>query len=183
MPADQDPWSFNEDNLQEEEVEENDLDGAEPAAPPRPKIQSRIAAEAVLTGKLRTRRGIEINGGFQGNLECQDGVVIGSTGAVEGEIVATHTVIEGEFKGTLTSRRSLTISGKSDFIGTLTCQPEVLVLSENATFTSEAAYEESRKEAQAETVKAKANTAKATTAKANAAKTKKTAPKSAPPEA
>ena len=160
MPADQDPWSFNEDNLQEEEVEENDLDGVELAAPPRPKIQSRIAAEALLTGKLRTRRGIEINGGFQGNLECQDGVVIGSTGVVEGEIAATHTVIEGQFKGVLTSRRSLTISGRSDFIGTLTCQPEVLVLSENATFTSEAAYEESRKEAKTQAVKAEAKTAK-----------------------
>ncbi len=147
MPNERDPWSFTEEDIGGEEVLEEEEEAEEYAPPPQPKIQTRIAPGTLMRGELVARRGVEIAGGFSGNVDCQDAVIVAADGRAEGEVSANLVVVEGQFKGTIHSRRCLKIQGEGIFVGDLECQPEMLVLSENARFCSVAAYEKDKERA------------------------------------
>ena len=141
MPADKDPWSFTEDDLASEEYseEEDGDEEIEGKIPSRPKAHTIIGAETFMRGNLNARRAVQLEGGYRGTIECQDAIIVGPTGRGEGDVIANLVIVEGRFKGRITPRRCLMIEGEGLFIGDLTCQPEVLVLSENAQFAGEAA--------------------------------------------
>lgn len=141
MPADKDPWSFTEDDLAIEDVPEEDdeEEEIEGKIPSRPKAHTVVGPETFLRGHLNARRAVQVEGGYRGTIECQDAIIVGPTGRAEGEVIANLVIVEGRFKGNITPRRCLMIEGEGLFIGDLTCQPEVLVLSENAQFSGEAA--------------------------------------------
>lgn len=140
--ASKDSWNFTEDDLTSSEEFEDEQENLDvPLVIPRPKAQTLIGTETFLRGELNARRAIEVEGGFRGSIECQEAIMVNPNGRVEGELNANLVIIEGRVKGVINPRRCLMIQGEGLFIGDLRCQPELLVLSEKATFCSEAAYQ------------------------------------------
>lgn len=66
-----------------------------------PNALNALAKGTVVEGSIRCDNDLRIDGTIKGKLICQAKVIIGPTGAVEGEIQCQNAVIEGRFKGNL----------------------------------------------------------------------------------
>jgi cytoskeletal protein CcmA (bactofilin family) len=120
-------FSFGDD--EQELAHDDDLDFEEDNSP-----SSFVASDMEMKGKLKLRRGIEVAGAFSGVLASNSSVFVKPSGSTEGDMEAFCVVIEGTVRGKLTARKRLEIQGEGKFIGSLTNQPEAIVLSEFGIF-------------------------------------------------
>jgi cytoskeletal protein CcmA (bactofilin family) len=74
----------------------------------------------VVEGDVHSKNDIRVDGTIKGSLKCDSKVIIGPTGAVEGEISCVNAVIEGRFEGDLSVHEKLTLSEKANVSGTIT---------------------------------------------------------------
>ena len=120
-------FSFSDDDLTmpvEEEFEEENLSD----------VRSTIAADVHMKGELHLRNGVEINGSFKGTLKSNSKVRVLDKGNLEGKVEAFHVILEGTSKSKMTARKRFEILKGGKFFGTLETQPELIILSEFATF-------------------------------------------------
>jgi cytoskeletal protein CcmA (bactofilin family) len=68
-------------------------------------------------GNVRCDTDMRVDGTIKGNLTCKSKVIVGPTGAVEGEIHCQNAVIEGKFKGKLRVTELLNIRETADVEG------------------------------------------------------------------
>mgnify|MGYP001227004634 CR=1 FL=1 len=74
----------------------------------------------VIEGSLRCDSDLRVEGTIKGKLNCQAKVIIGPTGAVEGEIHCQNAVIEGRFKGILHVTELLNVRETAEIDGEIT---------------------------------------------------------------
>ncbi len=74
----------------------------------------------VIEGTVRCDSDLRIDGTIKGKLSCQSKVIIGPTGAVEGEIRCQNAVIEGRFKGNLYVTELLNVRETAEVEGEIT---------------------------------------------------------------
>lgn len=74
----------------------------------------------VVEGSLRCDSDLRVDGTIKGKLNCKSKVIIGPTGAVEGEIRCENAVIEGRFKGNLQVSELLNIRETAEVEGEIT---------------------------------------------------------------
>lgn len=117
---------FTEDDLEPAEDELLDDESNQP--------RSYVAPDMVMDGKLGLRHGIEIAGLFKGCIHSNSTIKILPPGRIEGNIDTFNLAIEGSANLSLTARKRLEINKGGFFVGTLEVQPEIIVLSEFATF-------------------------------------------------
>ena len=70
-----------------------------------------------MEGTVSSESDIRIDGNIKGTLTCKAKVIVGPTGAIEGEIRCVNAVIEGKFKGTLYVEELLHIRETADVTG------------------------------------------------------------------
>lgn len=63
----------------------------------------------MVEGTIKSESDIRVDGVIKGALNCKSKVIIGPTGAVEGEIRCTNAVIEGSFEGRLVVNELLNV--------------------------------------------------------------------------
>ncbi|MBZ0254950.1 polymer-forming cytoskeletal protein [bacterium] len=119
-------FTFTEDDL-ESPIED---DGDEEAE----ENPSRLGADVEMEGRLLVRRALDIAGGYSGSLTSNSSVRILPTGKMNGDIDAFNVAIEGEAHVQMLARKKLEILKGGKFVGNLQIQPEVIVLSEFASF-------------------------------------------------
>lgn len=56
---------------------------------------------SAMEGTLKCESDLRVDGTIKGKLSCSAKLIIGPTGAIEGEVACQNAVIEGTFKGTL----------------------------------------------------------------------------------
>ncbi|MBL7825404.1 MAG: polymer-forming cytoskeletal protein [Saprospiraceae bacterium] len=71
----------------------------------------------VVEGSLKCESDIRVDGTIKGKLNCASKVIIGPTGAVEGEIRCQSAVIEGRFKGNLHVQELLSVRETAEVEG------------------------------------------------------------------
>ena len=71
----------------------------------------------IVEGDVHSSSDIRIDGTIKGSLKCDAKVIIGPTGAVEGEISCQYAVIEGRFEGSLFVANLLDIKEKANING------------------------------------------------------------------
>lgn len=120
-------FSFTEEDL--EQPVDDDLDGDAP-----PEAKSVVASDVEMEGTLVVRYGVNMAGTFRGHLNSNSSITVNETGRADGELDAHHVKIEGRVDGILTARKKLEILGGGIFVGELSTQPEVIVLSEFSKF-------------------------------------------------
>jgi len=121
-------YSFTEDDLElpseEEEISEEAVNAA----------SSVVTKDVEMEGVLRLKQGIDIAGKFKGSMQSNNTVNIKDGGVIEGKIDSFNIVVEGEASVEMTARKRLEIRKDGKFFGHLEIQPEVIILSEFATF-------------------------------------------------
>ena len=80
---------------------------------------SIIASGTTLKGDITSNGDIRIDGTLQGNVHCTAKVVIGSNGAVEGDISGHTADIMGKVTGTIKVKELLQLKGGSQVSGNL----------------------------------------------------------------
>jgi len=76
-------------------------DAKKSTALPASGALNALVKGTVIEGTLRCDSDLRVDGTIKGNLSCQSKVIIGPTGAIEGEVRCQNAVIEGKFKGKL----------------------------------------------------------------------------------
>lgn len=76
----------------------------------------------VIEGTVRCDSDLRVDGVIKGKLSCQSKVIIGPTGAVEGEIRCQNAVVEGRFKGTLYVTELLNVRETAEVEGDISTQ-------------------------------------------------------------
>lgn len=120
-------FSFTEDDLEAPIEDDGDLEEAE-------ENPSRLGADVEMKGRLLVRRALDLAGEYDGNLVSNSSVRILPTGKLIGDIDAFNVIIEGEAHVKMLARKKLEILKGGKFVGDLQIQPEVIVLSEFASF-------------------------------------------------
>ena len=85
-----------------------------------PNALNALAKGTVVEGSIRCDNDLRIDGTIKGKLNCQAKVIIGPTGAVEGEIRCQNAVIEGRFKGNLHVSELLNVRETAEVDGEIT---------------------------------------------------------------
>lgn len=85
-----------------------------------PNALNALAKGTVVEGSIRCDNDLRIDGTIKGKLTCQAKVIIGPTGAVEGEIKCQNAVIEGRFKGNLQVSELLNVRETAEVDGEIT---------------------------------------------------------------
>jgi cytoskeletal protein CcmA (bactofilin family) len=78
-----------------------------------------IDATTTLTGKLRCKDTLRIDGRLMGELACDKNVIIGEAAVVEASIVAEEVIVFGQIKGDVTAKRKITLESSARVAGDL----------------------------------------------------------------
>ncbi len=92
-------------------------------APPQKRIDSLIGAGTVVRGNVEFRGGLRIDGQVEGNVSTVGGesgtLVISEEARVDGEVAASHAVINGTVNGTVRADDYLELQAKARIVGDL----------------------------------------------------------------
>ena len=78
-----------------------------------------IDATTQLTGKLRCKDTIRIDGRLKGELHCEKNVIIGEAALIEASISAQEIIVFGEVKGDVVAKRKITLESSARMTGDL----------------------------------------------------------------
>ncbi len=94
---------------------------SDPSAPvPRTVAPATsIDADTQLSGKIRCKETIRIDGHVKGEVRCDKTVIVGQGAKVEATIQADSIIISGEVKGNIVAKRKITLNGTARTIGNL----------------------------------------------------------------
>ena len=92
-----------------------------------------IDATTQLTGKLRCKDTIRIDGRLKGELQCEKNVIIGEAAVVEASIQAQEIIVFGQVKGDVTAMRKITLESTARVAGNLATPG--IVIEEGATLS------------------------------------------------
>jgi cytoskeletal protein CcmA (bactofilin family) len=86
------------------------------------QIASLIGAGSTIVGDVIFAAGLRIDGTVRGSVRCADGgkggmLVISETGAVEGEVQASHVVVAGRISGPVHASELLELQPKAKIAG------------------------------------------------------------------
>jgi cytoskeletal protein CcmA (bactofilin family) len=70
-----------------------------------------------MEGNIKCDSDLRIDGTIKGNVQCKAKLIIGPTGAIEGEVQCQNAVIEGRFKGVLRVSDLLNVRETADVDG------------------------------------------------------------------
>lgn len=96
---------------------------AAPAARPVPRTvapSTAIDAASVLEGKLRCKQMLRIDGSIEGEIQCENTVLVGEQARVIASIEAEAVQIAGVVEGNIAARRKITLERTAVVVGDLT---------------------------------------------------------------
>jgi cytoskeletal protein CcmA (bactofilin family) len=71
----------------------------------------------IVEGDVSSKNDIRIDGMIKGSLRCEAKVIVGPSGAIEGQVTCQSAVFEGSFEGELTVKELLTIKESAKVSG------------------------------------------------------------------
>jgi len=83
-------------------------------------VSTRLGPGTNFNGDINTEESLRIDGSFDGTINCNGTLVIGSNAEVEGEIVAETAIIGGEIDGNITAHEKIEIRSDGKIFGDLT---------------------------------------------------------------
>ncbi len=78
-----------------------------------------ISAGSTLRGDISSNSDLRIDGTVIGNIQSSAKVIIGGSGVVEGDIVASQTDVSGKVTGNVRAKELLQLKGESVVVGNL----------------------------------------------------------------
>ena len=112
-----------------------DQPAAEPAARARPIAESVIGPDDFFDGRYRSERGVRIQGNARGSIESRQYIFVEGGAQVEADLSAEDITISGDFKGKISCRRRLEVTGTGKIQGQV--QTALLVVQEGGAIDGE----------------------------------------------
>lgn len=81
------------------------------------KIDTILGKEVDMSGNLSCQGLVQIEGKFEGNIQCTQDLIIGESGIVNADVKARHSVISGTYNGNLQLEGKLEIKSMGKVIG------------------------------------------------------------------
>ena len=108
---------------------------AEPAPRARPIAESVIGPDDFFDGRYRSERGVRIQGNARGSIESRQYIFVEGGAQVEADLSAEDITISGDFKGKISCRRRLEVTGTGKIQGQV--QTALLVVQEGGAMDGE----------------------------------------------
>ena len=108
---------------------------AEPASRPRAIAESVIGPDDFFDGRYRSERGVRIQGNARGSIESRQYIFVEGGAQVEADLSAEDITISGDFKGKISCRRRLEVTGTGKIQGQV--QTALLVVQEGGALDGE----------------------------------------------
>lgn len=96
------------------------------------KIETLISHNTEFKGIISSKGSLRIDGIFEGTIEHADGVIIGETGIIKGDINAQNVVTGGKINGNITAAETIEILPTGQMYGDI--NSATLSISEGAIF-------------------------------------------------
>ncbi|MGQ9603344.1 MAG: bactofilin family protein [bacterium] len=80
-------------------------------------VSSILGSGCKFTGDVDAKGTIRIDGEFQGKVVATEGVIVGKTGIVRGEIHSTNVAITGTVEGNIIAKRKVELESGAKLIG------------------------------------------------------------------
>ena len=84
------------------------------------KVVTVVGQGTHVTGEIRSKGTVRIEGLVSGHMECDDTIVIQETGKVEADLEASQIVISGEVRGNVFAHDRLEITSSGKLLGDIT---------------------------------------------------------------
>ena len=84
------------------------------------KVTTIVGAGTEITGDIRSKGTLRIEGKVKGRIQCDDSVVVMDSGVVEADIVAGQVIVSGAIQGNIFAHDRLEASNKARLIGNIT---------------------------------------------------------------
>ena len=94
-----------------------------------------IAAGTVIDGKFKATENVRVDGMIKGEVKCDQRLVMGEKGRIEGNVVTNDGIIMGTIEGEVKAHGTLTLKGKAFIRGTI--HAKYLVVEEGARYVGE----------------------------------------------
>lgn len=94
-------------------------------------LETYISKDVTIKGELTTEGLIRIDGNFEGNIRV-DGLIIGKTGDIKGEVEAREIMIDGNIEGNVNAREIIEIKPDGKVQGDI--RTVKLIIAEGAFF-------------------------------------------------
>lgn len=107
----------------------------EPAQRARPIAESVIGPDDFFDGRYRSERGVRIQGNARGSIESRQYIFVEGGAQVEADLSAEDITISGDFKGKISCRRRLEVTGTGKIHGQV--QTALLVVQEGGALDGE----------------------------------------------
>lgn len=96
------------------------------------KIGTLIGKGAVFNGDFSAPGSVRVDGTIPGNLKCEELLVIGPDGTINGDITTQNVIISGKVEGDIIANGKLELLSTGKLVGNITAKS--LVIDENASF-------------------------------------------------
>ncbi len=94
-------------------------------------LETFISKDVTIKGELITDGIVRIDGNFEGNIRA-DGLIIGKTGDIKGEVAAREIMVDGNIEGNISAQDTIEIKPDGKVQGDI--QTVKLIISEGAYF-------------------------------------------------
>lgn len=84
------------------------------------KVVTVVGQGTHITGEVKSKGTIRVEGMVSGHMECDDTIVIQETGKVEADLEAAQIIISGEVRGNVFAHDRLEITGSGKLLGDIT---------------------------------------------------------------
>jgi cytoskeletal protein CcmA (bactofilin family) len=91
-----------------------------------------IAAGTVFEGKIRSQGSVRVDGKVMGEISATDGLAVGPTGEIEGNVAAKNVTVAGRVRGSISATEKIVFEGKSVVRGDI--RAARLVIDEGSVF-------------------------------------------------
>lgn len=96
------------------------------------KIETIISHHTEIKGSISSKGSLRIDGIFDGTIEHADGIILGETGIIKGDINAQNIVIGGKITGNITAAETIEILETAQVYGDM--NSSTLSIAEGAIF-------------------------------------------------
>jgi len=90
------------------------------------KVVTMIGPGTLLTGELRCKGTIRIEGAIDGKVLSEDSVVVLESGKVKGDLIAGQVIVSGEVHGNIHAADRIEIMSKAKVVGDI-CAPRISI--------------------------------------------------------
>ncbi|MCK5862922.1 MAG: polymer-forming cytoskeletal protein [Candidatus Hydrogenedentes bacterium] len=90
------------------------------------KVVTMIGPGTLLTGELKCKGTIRVEGGIDGTVRSEDSIVVLESGKVKGDLMAGQVIVSGEVHGNIQAFDRIEITPKAKVVGDI-CAPRISI--------------------------------------------------------